>query len=127
MDFLGRGLHQQADFPVASVVAQCDRPAIRGADAALCADDEELSPAQLVGVPAHPRVLAVAKDVAARRFDDLLYGQRQLAAGTGSAGADLVDRIIGLADDFCKGISTHATSLFFSSVLPALFADLDLL
>ena len=67
-------------------------------------------PAQFVGVPAHSRILAVAKDVAARRFYYLLYGQRQLAAGAGRAGADLVDFIVGLADDFCKGISIHAAS-----------------
>ncbi len=41
-----RRLHQQADFPVPGVVAQRDRRAVGGADAAVRAEDQELLAAQ---------------------------------------------------------------------------------
>ena len=44
---LRRRLHQQADFPVAGVVAQGDGRAVGIADAAGRAEDQELAPAQL--------------------------------------------------------------------------------
>ena len=55
------GFHEQADFPVARVVAKRHRRAVRGADAALRAKDEELFAIQLGGIPAHADILAHAK------------------------------------------------------------------
>ena len=42
LQLLGRRLHQQADLPVAGVVAERDRRAVGGAQAALGAEDQEL-------------------------------------------------------------------------------------
>ena len=47
LHFAGRRFDQQADFPVAGVIAQRDRRAVGGADAAQRAEDEELLAAQL--------------------------------------------------------------------------------
>src|SRR5262249_29061725 len=63
--FLGGRLHEQADLPVAGVIAQRDGRAVRGADAALGAEDEELLAAQFGRVPAHAGVLCQAEEVAA--------------------------------------------------------------
>ena len=41
-EFLGRGVHEQADFPVAGVIAQRDGRAVGGANAAVGAEDQEL-------------------------------------------------------------------------------------
>ena len=48
---LGGRLHQQADLPVAGVIAEGDRRAVGGADAALGAEDEELWAAELARDP----------------------------------------------------------------------------
>ena len=44
---LGRGLHQQPDLPVAGVVAERERRAVRLADAALRAEDQDLRAPEL--------------------------------------------------------------------------------
>ena len=62
----GGGLHEQAHFPVAGVVAQRNRCAIGGADAALGAEDEKLLAAEHIGIPAHAHILAHGKEIAAR-------------------------------------------------------------
>ena len=49
LQFLGRGLHQQPDFPVAGVIAQSDRRAVGRANAAMGTEDEELLAAKLAG------------------------------------------------------------------------------
>ena len=46
LQFLGGGLHQQADFPVAGVIAERDRRAVGGADAAVRAQDQEFLAAE---------------------------------------------------------------------------------
>ena len=88
-------LHEQADFPVPGVVAQRDRRAVGGADAALRAEDEEFLAAQLFWVPAHAGVLRQAEDVAAGGVAQELSGERQLARGPGGGGPQRVDRGIG--------------------------------
>ena len=76
---LRRGLHEQADLPVAGVIAERDRRAVRRADAALRAEDEELRAAELARVPAHAGVLRQPEEVAAGALEQHLLGQRQLA------------------------------------------------
>src|SRR5690606_25347194 len=60
-------LHQQADLPVACVITERDGMAVRRADAALRAEDQELPAEQLARVPAHAGVLRQAENRAARR------------------------------------------------------------
>ena len=52
--FLGRRLHQQPDFPVSGVIAERDRRAVRRADAAVRAEDQEFLAAQRRRVPPMP-------------------------------------------------------------------------
>ena len=85
----GRGLHQQADLPVAGMVAESDRRAVRRADAALCAENEELGIAQAAGAPAHAGVLREAEDVAAGRVAQELFVQWQGAGGADGMGLDV--------------------------------------
>ena len=73
----GRRFHQQADLPVAGMVAESDGRAVRGADAALRAEDEELGIAQAAGAPAHAGVLREAENVATGRVAQELFVQRQ--------------------------------------------------
>ena len=79
----GRRLHQQADLPVAGVIAERDRRAVRRADAALRAQDQEFRVAQAARRPAHAGVLREAEDVAAGRVAQELIVERQRAAGAG--------------------------------------------
>jgi hypothetical protein len=73
----GRGAHQQADFPMAGVVAERDRPAVLAAQASLRAEDQERGARCLARVPAHAGVLREAEEVAARRPQQQLGLERQ--------------------------------------------------
>ena len=81
LELLGGGVHQQADFPVAGVIAERDRGAIGGADAAVGAEDEELLAAERGGIPAHAGVLGPAEEVAGGAVEQHFGrdGQRRLA------------------------------------------------
>ena len=77
---LGRGPHQQPDLPVARVVAEREGRAVRLANAALRAEDQELRLPERGGLPAHADVLRPAEDVPARP-------RQQVAGPSGSAPA----------------------------------------
>ena len=77
-----RGLEEKADLPVAGVIAQRDRGAVGGADAALGGEHEVLRAPQLARIPAHARVLGEAEDVAAGPFEEHLGGEGQLPRRT---------------------------------------------
>ena len=62
-------------------IAERDRRAVLGAQPALRADDQELRAPDLGGVPAHPRVLRHAEQVAARLLEQHLGGDRQPPLG----------------------------------------------
>ena len=83
LELVRRGLHEQADFPVAGVVAERDRRAIRRADPAVSREDEELRAADGGRLPAHAGVLRPAEDIAGRSRAQHLRRQRQRAHGTG--------------------------------------------
>ena len=68
-ELLRRRLDEEADLPVAGVIAEGQRRAVRVAHAAERAQDQHLGPAQLRGRPAHAHVLRPAEDVAARPVD----------------------------------------------------------
>ena len=72
-----RGPHQQADLPVAGVVAERDRRAVLPAQPALRAEDQVRRAPDLGGVPAHAGVLGHAEQVAARLAQQHLGGDRQ--------------------------------------------------
>jgi len=73
----GGAAHEQADLPVAGVIAERDRLALLRAEAAHRADDHILRSAERVRAPAHPGVLGQAEDVAARFGAQHLRRQRQ--------------------------------------------------
>ena len=64
--FLGGRLHEQADFPMAGMVAQSDGFAIRRPQPALGAQNEKLLARNLSGSPAHAGVLCQPKQITAR-------------------------------------------------------------
>jgi hypothetical protein len=64
-EFLGGRLDEQPDFPMAGVIAERDRFAVRGAQPALGAEDKELFAAKLGWVPTHSRVLGESENIAA--------------------------------------------------------------
>ena len=99
LQFLGGGVHQQADFPVAGVVAERDGRAVGGANAAVGAEDEELLAAERGGVPAHAGVLAPAEEIAGGPLEQHLGSDGQGAGGTGGLAADVVDGGIGGVED----------------------------
>ena len=89
--FLGGRLHEQADFPMAGVVAQSDGFAIRRPQPALGAQNEKLLARNLGGSPAHAGVLCQPKQITARAVAQHLLGQRQLARRARRPGFDLED------------------------------------
>ncbi len=79
------------------MVAQRDRRAVGGADAAQSAEDEVLLAVERVGPPAHADVLGQSEDVAARRFAQHLFGQWQAPLGARRPGEDVVNGgVVGL-------------------------------
>ena len=95
LQFFGGGVHEQADFPVAGVVAEGDGRAVGGADAAVGAEDEEFLAAERGRVPAHAGVLAPAEEVAGGAVEEHLGGDGERAGGAGGFAADVVDGGVG--------------------------------
>ena len=60
------GFHEEADLPMTGVITQRDRRAVSGTNAAVRRQHQELPAAKRRGIPAHPRVLAPAKQIARR-------------------------------------------------------------
>src|SRR5689334_15243325 len=98
MQLLGSGLHEQADFPVAGVIAQRDGRAVVSAEPAGGAEQEELAAIQFIGPPAHADVLAPAEQVAARSVPQKLLGERQRPGGAGGTGANIEEGGIGVEE-----------------------------
>src|SRR5262249_7804149 len=86
-----RGLDKHPDFPMAGVITQRDRLAVRCAEPALRAQDQKLLSSQFTRVPTHPGVLRPAKDIAAGRFGKHLRSERKLACRAVRFGPDVVD------------------------------------
>ena len=109
LERLGRLANEQADFPVPGVIAQRDRRAVLGAEAALRAEDQVRVARHLRRRPAHPGVLAQAEEVA--RGPLLQHGvrQRQRAGGAVRPRADCEDRGIALPEKFLKRRSADRT------------------
>jgi hypothetical protein len=99
---------------VSGVQTERDGPSIRRAYAALGAEDEELRPAQLLGVPAHAGVLGEAENVAAGRLAQQLLGQRQTAGRPGGAGLDVEQGGVGI-DEGREGERGRGHGLFHES------------
>ena len=76
---VGGRLHQEADLPVARVIAEGDRLAVGGADAALGREDQELGTPELPRIPPHARVLGPAEEIAARPVEEHLRRERKPA------------------------------------------------
>ena len=73
----GGAAHEQADLPVAGVIAERDRLAVLERRPPMRADDHVLRSAERVRAPAHAGVLRQAEDVAARLVAQHLRRQRQ--------------------------------------------------
>ena len=78
---LRRLADEQADLPVAGVIPERDGTAVGFAQPALGAEDEILRPAGLGRVPAHPRVLGQAEEMAARLREQHLRRDGQTPGG----------------------------------------------
>jgi hypothetical protein len=87
---------------MAGVIAQRERAAVALANAALCAEDQDLGPPHRVGLPAHARVQRPPEDIAARAFQQI-GGLERKGAGRARPGSfdGLEDGEIGLAGTQC--------------------------
>ena len=85
------GLHLEADFPMAGVIAECDGLPVRRPQAALGAKDEELLAPELSGLPAHAGILRHAEQVAARAVAKLVLGDGEFARRPARPALKLVD------------------------------------
>ena len=83
---------EQPDLPVAGVVAEGERCAVRLADAALRAQNERLLATEPGRIPAHADVLAQREEVAARTLTQHLGGERQLARRTVGGRLETIER-----------------------------------
>ena len=83
-EFVRRGLHEEADFPVPGVVAERDRRAVGRANAAVRRQDEELIAADGGRLPAHAGVLRPPEDIAGGTRPQHLRGQRERAHRAGN-------------------------------------------
>ena len=92
---LGGRLHQQADLPVAGVVAEGQRRAIRQPHASLRREDQHLAIGGAGRRPAHACVLREPEEIAAGALAEQGVCQRQRSCGSFGCGGDLVDRRVG--------------------------------
>ncbi len=105
---LGRGAHEQPDFPVAGVIAEGEGSAVGLANAALRAEDEDFGLLERGGLPAHADVLRPAEDVAARPRQQIRRFERQRARGAGLRGSDVVEGVVaGVEDGWRRHVSCH--------------------
>src|SRR6185437_1012203 len=96
----GRGLHEQSNFPMPSVKAECHGPPIGSADPPLCAENQEFLAAQLLRLPTHPRVLAEPKYIAAGSLQEHLSGKGQTPLRTVGEGWNRIERRIARVKQF---------------------------
>ena len=96
---LGRRADEQAHLPVPGVVAQRDRLAGRAAEPAHRAEDQERLAADLLGRPAHARILGQAEQVPGRPFAEHRVRQRQGPRGPIGGRLDLIKGRVGRPDD----------------------------
>ncbi len=94
-EFLGSGLHQPAHLPMPGVVAQGDGRAVRGADPAQRAQDQEFFRQQARRLPAHGGILGQPEDLAAGGAAQQIGVQRQAALRPGGVGRHLVNGRVG--------------------------------
>ena len=73
---LGGGAHEQADLPVAGVIAERKRRSVRLANPALGAEDQRFGATQLRRRPAHADVQRPAEDVAAGALEQVVRLER---------------------------------------------------
>jgi hypothetical protein len=73
------------------MIAQGDWLAIGRANPALSAENQELLSIELCGIPAHPGILAQAKNIAARVVQEQLFRQRQLASRASRFGLESIN------------------------------------
>ena len=92
LQFLGRGIHQQPDFPVAGVVAQRYGSAVGGANPAVGAQDQELFAAQQSRVPAHSGVLRPSEQIPRGARQQHFRGNGQRSRRPGSGGVHAIER-----------------------------------
>ena len=83
-EFARGGFHEQADFPVAGVVAEGDGRAVGGADAAVGGEDEKFLGVDLRRVPAHAGVLGPAEEVAGGTVESISAVMGSEPAGPGA-------------------------------------------
>ena len=99
LEFLGRGVHEQADFPVTGVITQRDGRAVGRADAAVGAEDQELLAAERSRIPPHAGILGQAEELAGGTAEQHLGSDGQRALRAACAGANVIERrIVGIED-----------------------------
>ncbi len=94
LQLLGRGFDQQSDLPVPRVQTERDGCPVRGAHAAVRAQNQDLLASELGRVPAHGGIHRPAEQVAGGEVPHDLGRQRERAGGARSFGADVVDRFV---------------------------------
>ena len=105
-DGLGGFLDEEADFPVAGVVAEGDRAAVFGAQAAFGADDDVLFAVDFFRVPAHGDILGHGEEVAAGFVEQHVFVEGEFAFASLPAGAGGREEV-GTAVDFVFHV-THS-------------------
>ena len=89
-----RRFHQQSDFPVAGVIAEGDRRAVGGANAAVGRENQELAAGHRRRLPAHAGVLGPAEEIAGRALPQHFRGERQSPGRPGHTGGDVEQRAV---------------------------------
>ena len=98
-EFTRGRLHEQTDFPMAGVIAERDRRAVVGAQAAGGGEDEVFGAVEFRGIPAHARVEGHAEDVARGPVSEHVLGERERARGASGLGGDIENRgVVGFED-----------------------------
>jgi len=96
LELFSGSLGQQTDFPMAGVISQGNRSAIRGANSTLCAENQVFVSAELARIPTHSGVHGPAEDIPAGCLLQPIRLQRQGSGWAGGVSPNIIQRIVGV-------------------------------
>ena len=73
------------------MITECNGLTVRGAESALCAEDEKLFAAEFARIPSHAHILGPTKNVAAGRISEHLRSERKFSCWTRAFRLDVVN------------------------------------
>ncbi len=114
--FVRRRMDQQADLPVAGMIAQRDGTPIGRAKSALRAENQKVFASDFSRIPSHASILRKPKKIAAWAVPEQFLCQRQTAGRPASAGLHLIHLVRRIKDIIAGTHGSIETRSFANSI-----------